>query len=275
MRQAYDYWQDQPGFCVPSAVDRGLQQPCQSQKASAQRVRIEQTRHKYRDKSTNVWLTLSKAKQAAKLSKSKLQQPILAWKAGTNAADFTKPKFTQQVQTHKPEPNAKRCKQPYTQHPFSNLQAPPTAVVARVHTSQQQLKGSFTRPVDLRSSFAAPVNLRMQFVRPVAIGRQLRNPASGSSFAPEAAVLPRSVFLERPAKPCVDLLSHIVNPRNRGKLRFSAERNIEFSKRGKNSDFRDPGKSEIPNLALVCSLAFSGVFRSAIFRENEKKRVFL
>ena len=112
-------------------------------------------------------------------------------------------------------------------------------------------------------------------MRPVAIGRQLRNPASGSSFAPEAAVLPRSVFLERPAKPCVDLLSHIVNPRNRGKLRFSAERKIEFSKRGKNSDFRDPGKSEIPNLALVCSLAFSGVFRSAIFRENEKKRVFL
>ena len=107
LRQAYDYWQDQPGFCVPSAVDRGLQQPCQSQKASAQRVRIEQTRHKYRDKSTNVWLTLSKAKQAAKLSKSKLQQPILAWKAGTNAADFTKPKFTQQVQTHRPEPNAK------------------------------------------------------------------------------------------------------------------------------------------------------------------------
>ena len=184
MRQAYDYWQDQPGFCVPSAVDRGLQQPCHSQKASAQRVRIEQTRHKYRDKSTNVWLTLSKAKQAAKLSKSKLQQPILAWKAGTNAADFTKPKFTQQVQTHKPEPNAKRCKQPYTQHPFSNLQTPLAAVIARVRTSQQNLKGSFTTPVDLRSGFAAPVNLRMQFVRLVAIGRQLcLQSASGSSFA--------------------------------------------------------------------------------------------
>lgn len=104
-------------------------------------------------------------------------------------------------------------------------------------------------------------------------------PSLGKQFChttrPEAAVLPRAVFLERPAKPCVDLLSHIVNPRNRGKLRFSAERKIEFSKRGKNSDFRDPGKSEIPNLALVCSLAFSGVFRSAVFRGNQKKRVFL
>ena len=78
----------------------------------------------------------------------------------------------------------KRCKKPYTQHPFSNLQTPLAAVIARVRTSQQQLKGSFTTPVDLRSGFAAPVNLRMQFVRLVAIGRQLcLQSASGSGFA--------------------------------------------------------------------------------------------
>ena len=78
----------------------------------------------------------------------------------------------------------KRCKQPYAQHPFSNLQTPLAAVIARVRTSQQKLKGSFTTPVDLRSGFAAPVNLRMQFVRLVTIGRQLcLRSASGSSFA--------------------------------------------------------------------------------------------
>ena len=110
---------------------------------------------------------------------------------------------------------------------------------------------------------------------------------SVGSFAtqPREAVLPhhstgscrfaKGWFLQRPANPDVDFLSHIVNPRNRGKPRFSAERKIEFPERGKKADFRDPGKSEIPNLALVCSITFSGVFRSAIFRGNQKKHVFL
>ena len=82
----------------------------------------------------------------------------------------------------------KRCKQPYTQHPFSNLQTPLAAVIARVRTSQQQLKGSFTTPVDLRRGFAAPVNLshyRQAALPPVGLGKQFCH-----TVWPEAAVLP-------------------------------------------------------------------------------------
>ena len=75
-------------------------------------------------------------RQTTKLSNCKLQRPILAWKADTNAADFTKPKATQRVRTHKPEPDASKCKQPSTQHPRSNLQTPLNAVAARVRPSQ-------------------------------------------------------------------------------------------------------------------------------------------
>ena len=60
---------------------------------------------------------LQRPRQATKLDKCKLQRPILAWKADTDAADFTKPDATQQVQTHKPKPNANKS----SRHPPSTL----------------------------------------------------------------------------------------------------------------------------------------------------------
>ena len=43
---------------------------------------------------------LQRLRQATKLDKRKLQRPILAWKADTDAADFTKPDATPVSYTH-------------------------------------------------------------------------------------------------------------------------------------------------------------------------------
>ena len=100
---------------------------------------------------------LHRPRQATKLDKCKLQQPILAWKTDTDAADFTTPDATQQVQTHKPKPNANTS----SRHPPSTL-----SVTCKRHrmpllqgcNSVNHSCGAAWSPINLGMHFAIPVS---------------------------------------------------------------------------------------------------------------------
>ena len=100
---------------------------------------------------------LHRPRQATKLDKCKLQRPILAWKTDTDAADFTTPDATQQVQTHKPKPNANTS----SRHPPSTL-----SVTCKRHrmpllqgcNSVNHSCGAAWSPINLGMHFAIPVS---------------------------------------------------------------------------------------------------------------------
>ena len=205
MRQAYDYWQDQPGFCVPSAADEGAsykhRQPRQSQKASAQRVRIR-TRHRREDQCTNAWLTLSEAEagrqaqQNASFSGQSLpgkQAPTLRISQNQRLPSGCEHTSRNQMQTdesnHPPSTPSVTCRR----RRMPSLQGCGPVNLSReaVSRPRRRFRGpnrpreAVLRPQSTSGGdFAAPVDLGRQFCDP---GRPRRpffaSSTSGSGFA--------------------------------------------------------------------------------------------
>ena len=112
MRQAYDYWQDQPGFCVPSAACEARVGAHKSQTASAQGVCQRTNQHRHKSNAPTCGLPFQKQRQSTRRAECTLRCSDLAWKASANAADFTDRNLPSRLQIHKPEPFTHRSTLP-------------------------------------------------------------------------------------------------------------------------------------------------------------------